>query len=94
MTTTIHSEHFGRAFWLDDNNDVCSAPLINDGDVDIERMDYLADWVDMEGVSMFQLMDIISTLITEKTDRCYENHKIYAENITREQLKGIKGSLL
>ena len=94
MTTTIHSEHFGRAFWLDENNDVCSAPLTNDGGVDIEQMDYLADWVDMEGVSMFQLMDIISTLITEKTDRCYENHKTYTENITREQLKGIKGNLL
>jgi len=92
--TTIHSEHFGRAFWLDENNDVCSAPLIND-DVDIEQMDYLANWVDMEGVNMFELMDIISTLITEKTDRCCENNKIYAENITREQIKlGIKGNML
>ena len=92
--TTIHSEHFGRAFWLDENNDVCSAPLINDGDVDIERMDYLADWVDMEGVSMFELMDIISTLITEKIDRHSENITRYAANITREQLKSIKGNML
>ena len=91
---TIHSEHFGRAFWLDENNDICSAPLINDGDVDIERMDYLADWVDMEGVSMFQLMDIISTLITEKIDRYSENITTYAENITREQIKAIKGNML
>ena len=93
--TTIHSEHFGRAFWLDENNDVCSAPLTNDGGVDIEQMDYLSDWVDMEGVSMFELMDIISTLITEKIDRYSENITRYAANITREQIKsGIKGNLL
>ena len=90
----IHSLYFGRAFWLDENNDICSAPLINDGDVDIERMDYLADWVDMEGVSMFELMDIISTLITEKIDRYSENITTYAENITREQIKAIKGNML
>ena len=90
----IHSESFGRAFWLDDNNDVCSAPLINNGDVDIERMDYLAGWVDMEGVSMYSLMEIIRRLIDDKMNMYSENITRYAENITREQLNEIKGNLL
>ena len=92
--TTIHSEHFGRAFWLDENNDVCSAPLTNDGGVDIEQMDYLADWVDMEGVSMYRLMDIVKRLIDDKMDRYSENITRYAANITKEQIKSIKGNML
>ena len=91
----IHSESFGRAFWLDDDNEVCSAPWRKDGTVDTANMDYVSEWQDMEGVSMFELMDIISTLITEKIDRYSENITTYAANITREQIKsGIKGNLL
>ena len=37
----IHSESFGRAFWLDDDNEVCSAPWRKDGTVDTAQMDYV-----------------------------------------------------
>ena len=58
----IHSESFGRAFWLDDDNEVCSAPWRKNGTVDTAQMDYLADWSDMEGVDMSRLMEVIRRL--------------------------------
>ena len=91
----IHSESFGRAFWLDDNNEICSAPWCNDGTVDIAQMDYVADWTDMEGVSMYGLMDIVKRLIDDKMNIYANNMTTYAANITKEQIKsGIKGNLL
>ena len=90
----IHSESFGRAFWLDDDNEVCSAPWLKSGSVDIEQMDYLADWSDMEGVDMSRLMEVIRRLIDDKMNMYSENITKYAENITREQLNEIKGNLL
>ena len=90
----ICSKSFGRAFWLDDNNEVCSAPWRIDGTVDTAQMDYVADWQDMEGVSMYRLMDIVKRLIDEKMNKYSENVTTYAENITREQIKAIKGNML
>jgi len=90
----IHSESFGRAFWLDDDNEVCSAPCHKDGTVDTINMDYVSEWQDMEGVDIMRLMDIVKRLIDDKMNRYSKNLTRYAKNITREQLKGIKGSLL
>ena len=85
---------FGRAFWLDDDNEVCSAPWRKDGTVDTANMDYVSEWQDMEGVDMMRLMDIVKRLIDDKMNSYSKNLKRYAKNITREQLRGIKGSLL
>ena len=94
----IHSESFGRAFWLDDDNEVCSAPWRKDGTVEIANMDYVSEWTDLEGVDMSRLMDIIKTLIDNKMTQYQNNYKTYnelnAENITREQIKAIKGNML
>ena len=90
----IHSESFGRAFWLDDDNEVCSAPWRKDGTVDTANMDYVSEWQDMEGVDMSRLMEVIRRLIDDKMNMYSENITRYAENITKEQLKGIKGGLL
>ena len=90
----IHSESFGRAFWLDDDNEVCSAPWRVDGTVDTAQMDYVSEWQDMEGVNMSRLMEVIRRLIDDKMNMYSENITRYAENITREQLNEIKGSLL
>ena len=90
----IHPESFGRAFWLDDDNEVCSAPWRKNGTVDTAQMDYLADWSDMEGVDMSRLMEVIRRLIDDKMNMYSENITRYAENITREQLNEIKGNLL
>ena len=90
----IVSKSFGRAFWLDDDNEVCSAPWRVDGTVDTANMDYVSEWQDMEGVSMYRLMDIVKRLIDEKMNKYSENVTTYAENITREQIKAIKGNML
>ena len=90
----IHSESFGRAFWLDDDNEVCSAPWHEDGTVDIANMDFVSEWQDMEGVDIARLMDIVKRLIDDKMSRYSENITRYAANITKEQLKAIKGNML
>ena len=91
----IHSESFGRAFWLDEENEVCSAPWRKDGTVDMAQMDYVSEWTDLEGVDMYRLMDIIKQLINDKMSKYADNITTYAANITREQIKsGIKGNLL
>ena len=90
----IHSESFGRAFWLDDDNEVCSAPWRKDGIVDTANMDYVSEWQDMEGVDIMKLMNVVKRLIDDKMNNYSKNLTRYAKNITKEQLKGIKGSLL
>ena len=94
----IHSESFGRAFWLDEDNEVCSAPWRKDGTVDIANMDFVSEWQDMEGVDIMRLMDIVKRLIDDKMTQYQNNYKTYnelnAENITREQIKSIKGNML
>ena len=90
----IHSESFGRAFWLDDDNEICSAPWRVDGTVDTVNMDYVSEWQDMEGVDIARLMDIVKRLIDDKMNKYSENITRYAANITKEQIKAIKGNML
>ena len=90
----IPSVSFGRAFWLDDDNEVCSAPWRVDGTVDTAQMDYVSEWQDMEGVDIMRLMDIVKRLIDDKMSRYSKNLTRYAKNITNEQVKSVKGNLL
>ena len=59
----IHSMAFGRAFWLDDNDEFCSAPWRQDGTVDMEHQDYVGEWNDLEGVSLDKLFTIHRNLV-------------------------------
>ena len=59
----IHSMAFGRAFWLDDDDEFCSAPWRQDGTVDMEQQDYVGEWTDLEGVSLHKLFIIHSNLV-------------------------------
>ena len=89
----IHSESFGRAFWLDDDNELCSAPWRKGGTVDEwvnESWDYVSEWNDLEGVDMGKLLGIHKELIIEK----HTNTRLDAQRFTREQLKSIKGDML
>ena len=61
----LHSMHFGRAFWLDDDNEFCSCPWRKDGTVEDLNWDYVSEW-DMEGVNFDKLFDIHRTLTIEK----------------------------
>ena len=59
----IHSMAFGRAFWLDDDDEFCSAPWLEDGTVDMEQQDYVGEWTDLEGVSLHKLFIIHRNLV-------------------------------
>ena len=53
------SEHFGRAFWIDDNsNDFTSCPLKVNNEPDFDYIDYVSEWEDLEGISLDKLLYI------------------------------------
>ena len=70
----LHSMHFGRAFWLDDDNEFCSCPWRKDGTVEDLNWDYVSEW-DMEGVNFDRLFDIHRTLTIEKHNRLEDYRK-------------------
>ena len=111
----IHSMAFGRAFWLDENDEFCSAPWLEDGTVLTEQMDYVSEWTDLEGVSLDKLFTIHRNLVkgngynqievgqnitaivdAVNADRIKEDYSFceFANEITKEQIKAVKGNLL
>ena len=82
--------HFGRAFWLDDDNELCSCPWRKDGTVEDLNWDYVSQWRDLEGVDLGKLFDIHRRLVIDSNI----DVKLNAERFTRSQLKLIKGGLL
>ena len=70
----LHSMHFGRAFWLDDDNEFCSCPWRKDGTVEDLNWDYVSEW-DMEGVNLDSLFDIHRTLVIEKHNETLEDYR-------------------
>ena len=62
------SEHFGRAFWVDVNNDFRSCPLFNNNEPDLDHIDYVSEWTDLEGVDLDKLFNIHRIELFNKTD--------------------------
>ena len=52
------SEHFGRAFWVDDDNEFRSCPLKLNNIPDFDYIDYVSEWTDLEGVELDKLFNI------------------------------------
>ena len=67
----VQSEHFGRTFWFGKNNQLKSAPTFVDNSVDYSMRDYVSDWTDWEGVSYYELFDIVAELVTQKEARLH-----------------------
>jgi len=67
----VQSEHFGRTFWFGKNNQLKSAPTFIDNSVDISMTDYVSDWTEWEGVSYYELFDIVAELVTQKEARLH-----------------------
>ena len=65
----IQSDYFGRTFWFGKDNQLKSAPTFVDNSVDISMTDYVSDWTDWEGVSYYELFDIVAELVTQKEAR-------------------------
>ena len=62
------SEHFGRAFWVDSNNEFRSCPLFVNNKPDYSQVDYVSEWTDLEGLELGKLLNIykIELLNNEK----------------------------
>ena len=52
------SEHFGRAFWVDSQDEFRSCPLFNNNKPDYSQADYVSEWTDWEGVNYEILFNI------------------------------------
>ena len=52
------SEHFGRAFWVDVNNEFRSCPLFVNNEPDLDQIDYVSEWTDLEGLDLNKLLYI------------------------------------
>ncbi len=61
----IHSMHFGRAFWLDDENELCSAPWRKDGTVEELNWDYVSEWNDLDSLDLGRLLEIHKSLVID-----------------------------
>ena len=62
----VKSEHFGRIFWVDDNDDFKSCPQNTDGTGDFTCEDYVSEWTDWEGVNYEKLFNIHQACVINK----------------------------
>ena len=83
------SDDFGRAFWLDDNNDFRSCPLKLNNIPDFNHIDYVEEWQDLEGLELGKLLNIHRIELINKIE--YE-HKIELDdfNLTEDVYKEVK----
>ena len=72
----VKSNHFGRIFWVDDNDDFKSCPQNIDGTGDFTCEDYVSEWTDWEGVDYETLFNINQSCVINK-----QNH---ANSLTLE----------
>ena len=81
MTNEILSLEFGRTFWLDDDEEFCSAPTFKNGDTDYEMWDYVSEWQDLEGVNLDALLNIHRKLVIrnyiENTEKLNFRYQVY-----------------
>ena len=66
MFNTVLSLHFGRTFWINADNDLCSAPTYKDGSTHWEQWDYVSEWTDLENVNLERLLDVHKTCLEYK----------------------------
>ena len=66
MFNTVLSLHFGRTFWIDDQNNLCSAPTFKDGSTHWELWEYVSVGTDLEGVNLDKLLDVHKTCLEYK----------------------------
>ena len=60
------SLHFGRHFWLDDDNELMSCPSFVDGNPDLFNEDYVSEWDDWSDVDVSKLLYIFRQLVLDK----------------------------
>ena len=91
------SEHFGRAFWVDSNNEFRSCPLFVNNKPDYSQVDYVSEWTDLEGVSLDKLLYIhrFELLLSEKfRDKVVNSDFILTDDVYNEVKKCYNSSNL
>ena len=91
------SEHFGRAFWVDSNNEFRSCPLVVNNKPDYSQADYVSEWTDLEGVDLNKLLYIhrFELLLNEKfKDKVVNSDFILTEDVYNEVKKCYNSSNL
>ena len=83
------SNTFGRAFWVDSNNEFRSCPLFVNNELDLEHTDYVSEWTDLEGLKLDKLLEIhkIELLNKARIKNKYEPNDF---NLTEEVYKEVK----
>ena len=83
------SKTFGRAFWVDDNNDLKSCPLKVNNEPDFTQEDYVEEWTDLEGLELDKLLYIYKTELLYKVN---SNNKVSDSdfNLTEDVYKEVK----
>ena len=61
----LMSLHFGRHFWLDDDNNMMSCPTFVDGQPDILNEDYVCEWDDISTTDLDKLLYIHRQLVLD-----------------------------
>ena len=60
------SDVFGRAFWVNEYNDLQSAPLFVDNKIDFDNADYVSDWDDYSEVDVRELLNIYALVVNHR----------------------------
>ena len=83
------SNTFGRAFWVDSNNEFRSCPLFVNNELDLEHTDYVSEWTDLEGLELDKLLEIhkIELLNKARIKNKYEPNDF---NLTEEVYNEVK----
>ena len=61
----LMSLHFGRHFWLDDDNNMMSCPTFVDGQPDILNEDYVCEWQEISTTDLDKLFYIHRSLVLD-----------------------------
>ena len=83
------SDTFGRAFWVDSDNEFRSCPLFVNNELDYSQVDYVSEWTDLEGLELDKLLEIhkIELLNKARIKNKYEPNDF---NLTEEVYKEVK----
>ena len=83
------SEHFGRAFWVDAQDEFRSCPLFVNNKPDYSQADYVSEWTDLEGVSLDKLFNIHRIELLNKIN--YNNKLTNSDfNLTEDVYNEVK----
>ena len=64
----LMSLHFGRHFWLDDDNNMMSCPTFVDGQPDILNEDYVCEWDEISTTDLDKLFYIHRSLVLDSVN--------------------------